>query len=194
MSKPREARPPLRVKIATEPFEFEQIYALNHRTFAEEIPRYAAVPTRRLVDRFHDQNTYVIGLQDRRLAGMVAIRDTRPFSLDERLPDLESYLPAGRSMCELRLLAVEPRDRRGRLLPALLASVWRHCATHGYDLALISGITRQRKLYEHLGFVPFGPLVGTPGAQFQPMMVTLERFAPLAAVLFGPDDYARSVE
>jgi hypothetical protein len=54
----------------------------------------------------------------------------------------------------------------------------------GFDLALISGTTRQLKLYEHLGFVPFGPLVGTPEALFQPMMLTLERFAPRAPQLF----------
>ena len=180
-----KARPSLRVKLASEPFEFEQIYALNHRTFAEEIPRYAPVPTGRLVDRFDAENTYVIGLRGRRLAGMVAVRSTRPFSLDERLADPDSYLPPGRSICELRLLAVHPVERRGRLLPALLAAVWDHCVAHGYDLAVISGITRQQKLYEHLGFVPFGPLIGTREAQFQPMMLTLERFRPRVHTLFG---------
>jgi aspartate aminotransferase-like enzyme len=55
---------------------------------------------------------------------------------------------------------------------------------HGYDVALISGTTRQLRLYRHMGFVPFGPLVVGPGAQFQPMMLTLERFAPRAPKLF----------
>jgi hypothetical protein len=172
------------VKLATEPFEFEQIYALNHKTFAEEIPRYPAVSTGRLVDRFDSENTYVIGLRDRRLVGMVAIRGTRPFSLDERLPDLDAYLPPGRCVCELRLLAINRRDRRGRLLPLLLDAVWRHAIACGYDLAVISGIVQQQKLYSHLGFEPFGPLIGTPEAQFQPMMVTLERFGPRAQALF----------
>jgi len=117
---------------------------------------------------------------------MVAIRGRRPFSLDERLTDLQSYLPPGRSICELRLLAVDKRDRSGRLLPALLSYVWQYCREQGYDLALISGVTRQSKLYAHLGFVPFGPVIGPPEAQFQPMMVTLERFAPLAPALFRP--------
>lgn len=189
MNRPRvtDPRPRLQVKIATEASELEQLFALNHRTFAEEIPRYAPSPERRLVDRFHDQNTYVIALRGDRVAGMIAIRDRRPFSIEDRLPDLDSYLPPGRSMCELRLLAIDPRDRRGRLLPLLLGSVWEHCRTRGYDLAVISGITRQQKLYEHLGFEPFGPLIGTPDARFQPMMLTLERFAPRAHALFGRD-------
>ena len=177
-------RKQLTIKIANEPWEFEQIHALNHQTFTGEIPQHPPSPSGRLVDRFHDENIYVIGLDERRVAGMIAIRRQRPFSLDQRLPTLDEYLPTGRTMCELRLLAVEKRDRRGRMLPAILDYVWQYCLREGFDLALISGTTRQLKLYAHLGFVPFGPLVGTPDALFQPMMLTLERFAPRAPQLF----------
>jgi GNAT superfamily N-acetyltransferase len=180
-------RKQLIVKIAAEPWEFEQIHTLNHHTFTREIPQHPPSPSGRLVDRFHDDNVYVIGLDERRVAGMIAIRRQRPFSLDQRLPTLDEYLPAGRTMCELRLLAVERRDRRGWLLPAMLEYVWHYCRGEGFDLALIAGTTRQLKLYAHLGFVPFGPLVGTPEALFQPMMLTLERFAPLAPRLFRAD-------
>jgi len=174
------ARKQLIVKIASEPWEFEQIHALNHQTFTGEIPQHPPSPSGRLIDRFHNENVYVIGVDERRVAGMIAIRDRRPFALDQRLPNLDEYLPKGRAMCELRLLAVERRARRGRLLPVMLDYVWRYCVREGFDLALISGTTRQLKLYAHLGFVPFGPLVGTPEALFQPMMLTLERFAPRA--------------
>ena len=180
----KTAGPCYRVKIATEEWEFDQIHRLNHQTFAEEIPQHPATASGLLVDRFHGDNTYIVALDERRLAGMLALRGRRPFSLDQRLPDLDSYLPAGRSIVELRLLAVEKGDRSGRLLPALLEYAWRYCVAQGFDLAVISGITHQLRLYRHLGFVPFGPLVGTPEAQFQPMMLTLERFVPRAASLF----------
>ena len=179
-----DAATALTVKIASEPWEFEQIHSLNHRTFAEEIPRYEANAGRRLVDRFHEENTYVIAVHEGQVAGMIAIRDRRPFSLDDRLPNLDAYLPAGRSVCELRLLAVERTHRRQRVLPVMLEYVWRHCRQRGFTLAVISGTTRQLKLYAHLGFVPFGPLVGSPDALFQPMMLTIERFAPRAPRLF----------
>ena len=176
-------RSSLRVKIADEPWEFAQIHQLNHKTFAEEIPQHPTTPTGYLIDKFHDENTYVIGLRGRRLAGMMAIRGRRPFSLDQKLANLDAYLPERRSICELRLLAVDRRDRAGRLLPALLDSVWRHILQQGYDVAVISGTTRQLRLYRHIGFVPFGPLVGPPAARFQPMMLTLERFAARAPKL-----------
>jgi hypothetical protein len=62
---------PLAYKIATEASEFEAIHRLNYDTFVEEIPQHGANPERRLVDRFHAQNTYVICLDGPRMAGMV---------------------------------------------------------------------------------------------------------------------------
>ena len=62
------------------------------------------------------------------------------------------------------------------MLQGILALLWQHGIEKGYDLAIISGTTRQFRLYQHLGFVPFGPVVGTGEAQFQPMYVTLETF------------------
>ena len=56
----------------------------------------------------------------------------------------------------------------------------------GYDLALISGTLRQEKLYRHLGFVPFGPKVGTEDAPFQPMYITFEGFQESSAPSFSP--------
>jgi aspartate aminotransferase-like enzyme len=177
-------RSPIRVKIASERSEFDQIHQLNHRTFAEEIPQHAATRSGELVDRFHDENTYVIGLDGPRVAAMLAIRGRRPFSLDLKLPDLDRYLPSGRTCCELRLLAVRPEYRAGVLLPAVLAHAWTHIQQSGFDLAVISAIVGQLRLYRHLGFEPFGPLVGTPPACFQPMMLTREAFAVRAPALF----------
>ena len=173
------AQPPLVFKFATEDWEIEQIHRLNYRTFVEEIPQHQRSSSQRLVDKFHAQNTYLICLSDQKLVGMLAVRGHRPFSLDQKLPDLDSHLPAGRSICEIRLLAIEKKfrgARGGQVLAGILALLWQHGVEKGYDLAIISGTTRQLKLYQHLGFVPFGPLVGAGDAQFQPMYVTLETF------------------
>jgi len=173
------AHEPLVFKVATEGWEFEQVHRLNYRTFVEEIPQHQASPTQRLVDKFHAENTYLICLSNQKLAGMLAVRGNRPFSLDQKLPDLDSHLPQGRTICEIRLLAIEKKfrgARGGQVLQGILALLWQHGVEKGYDLAIISGTTRQQRLYQHLGFVPFGPLVGSGDAQFQPMYVTLETF------------------
>jgi aspartate aminotransferase-like enzyme len=173
-------RPPLVFKFATEDWEFEQIHRLNYKTFVEEIPQHHASPSHRLVDKFHAENTYLICLCGSKLVGMLAVRGNRPFSLDQKLENLDSHLPAGRRICEIRLLAVEKRFRGTQILQGILALLWQHGVEKGYDLAIISGTTRQFKLYHHLGFVPFGPLVGTGEAQFQPMYITLETFETTA--------------
>lgn len=171
---------PLVFKFADEDWEFEQIHRLNYKTFVQEIPQHQASPSHRLVDKFHAENTYLICLCGRKLAGMLAVRGSRPFSLDQKLERLDSYLPAGRRICEIRLLAVEKKHRGAQVLQGILALLWQHGIEKGYDLAIISGTTRQFKLYQHLGFVPFGPLVGTGEARFQPMYVTLETFETTA--------------
>jgi aspartate aminotransferase-like enzyme len=170
---------PLVFKIASEDWEFEAIHHLNYRTFAEEIPQHTTSPSQRLVDKFHAENTYLTCFRGRKLAGMLAVRGKRPFSLDQKLKNLDSYLPGGRKICEVRLLAIEKRHRGargGQILAGLLALLWQHGVEQGYDLAIISGTTRQEKLYRHLGFIPFGPVVGTGEALFQPMFITLETF------------------
>jgi aspartate aminotransferase-like enzyme len=172
-------RSPLIFKFASEDWEFEQIHRLNYRTFVEEIPQHQASPTHRLVDKFHAENTYLICLNDQKLVGMLAARGNRPFSLDKKLPELDVHLPKGRTVCEIRLLAIDKSfrgSRGGQVLSGLLALLWQHGVERGYDLAIISGTMRQLRLYQHLGFVPFGPVVGTGEAQFQPMYVTLETF------------------
>src|SRR5438094_6767100 len=101
----------LRFKIASEESELEQIYQLNYRTFVEEIPQHDPNPAGSLVDAFDRENTYIIGLKGGKLVGMIAVRDRRPFSLERKLADLDSYLPGARSVCELRLLSVEKNLR-----------------------------------------------------------------------------------
>src|SRR5207253_185916 len=89
-------RQPLVFKTATEDWEFEQIHRLNYKTFAEEIPQHQASPTHRLVDKFHLENTYLISLCGKTLVGMLAVRGSRPFSLDQKLEN--GRLPRTASM------------------------------------------------------------------------------------------------
>jgi hypothetical protein len=187
----------LQFKIASEDWEFAQIHRLNYATFVEEIPQHSTNPDHALIDKFHHENTYIICLDRGQVVGMIAVRGNRPFSLDKKLDQLESYLPPGRRLCELRLLAVEKKHRNGWVFWGMGKLLAEHCLKAGYELALISGTTRQQRLYRHLGFVPFGPLVGEPGAQFQPMYLSLEAFQRRARMFrraLGRDTIAPELE
>ncbi|MFS0863750.1 aminotransferase class V-fold PLP-dependent enzyme [Fredinandcohnia sp. 179-A 10B2 NHS] len=165
-------------KIARTEDEFNKIHRLNYKTFVDEIPQHTENESKILVDKFHEENTYLICLEDEQLVGMIAVRGNRPYSLDYKLPNLEDYLPIKTSKpCEIRLLAVEKEYRNnGRVFFGLAQLMSNYCLNEGYDLALISGTTRQEKLYSQMGFKPFGPLLGSVDAAFQPMYLTKQTF------------------
>src|SRR5690348_15949541 len=118
------AQEPLVFKSANEDWEFEQIHRLNYKTFVEEIPQHHPSATRRLVDKFHPENTYLICLHNQKLVGMLAVRGNRPFSLDQKLPDLDVHLPRGRTICEIRLLALE-KNSAARAAGKSCRAFWR---------------------------------------------------------------------
>jgi len=188
-----KAESPLRFKIATEDWEFEAVHRLNYKTFVEEIPQHERNAEERLVDKFHAENTYAICLCGERLVGMVCGRSHRPFSLDKKVPDLDAHLPAGYRALEVRLLSVEKEFRNGFVFSKLVGLLAQHFKDQGCDMALISGTTRQVRLYKHLGFVPFGPLVGSGEAQFQPMYLTLEKFIQMAKALSPPSEAVEKI-
>ena len=157
--------------IASAPREFEQIHQLNYQMFVEEIPQHPPNESSRLVDKFHEENTYVICLRADAVVGMIAMRDKRPLSLDQKLDNLESYLPEFKSILEFRLLAVKKDCRNSRIFTGIMARAFDMAIQGGYDIAVISGTTHRQRLYRHLGFKPFGPLVGTQDAMFQPMYI-----------------------
>ena len=158
-------------KQAAERWEFEEISQLNYASFVEEVPQHPVNDDRLLVDQFHDENTYFICRRAAELVGMICVRDRRPFSLDQKLGRLEDYLPQaeGAKLCEVRLLAVRPDMRRSRVLPGLLTMMARYCQEGGYDYVVMSGRVSQQPLYRHIGFIPFGPVVGDESAPYQPM-------------------------
>ncbi|NIQ16686.1 MAG: aminotransferase class V-fold PLP-dependent enzyme [Candidatus Dadabacteria bacterium] len=159
-------------KIADKSFDYNQIHKLNYSTFVEEIPQHAVNGSNKLVDKFHDQNTYIVCLKDSELIGMIAVRDERPFSLDLKLDNLDSYLPSFSSVCEIRLLSVKKKYRNKKILGGLFSLLAEFCEKNEYDLALISATTRQLRLYKKLGFTEFGPIVGSEYARYQPMYLT----------------------
>lgn len=161
-------------KIATTEQEFNQIAALNYATFVEEIPQHAQNSELRLVDKFHRENEYVVVYKDVDIVGMVAFRDARPFSLDQKIGAVEQYLTAEDSqfLCEIRLLAIHKEHRNGRVFAMLSKALFRHFYDKGYSACVISGTVREEKLYTQMGFRQFADVVGSEEARYLPMVMT----------------------
>lgn len=167
---------PYRFKIATEHWELSEINKLNHETFSREIPQHPTQENGTLIDQFHDENVYLICIQRQNLLGMLALRDKRPFSLEKKLPNFDQYVAKTESICEGRLLSIKPEARHSKVFLGLLAMAADYCEQNRYDSMIISGIVKEQKLYKHIGFRAFGPLVGTHDALYQPMCLTLRGF------------------
>lgn len=174
------------VRLATEA-DHESIHRLNYQTFVDEIPQHAPAPDRRLVDRFHDENVYAVYEVEGRIVGMVCGRPQRPFSLDQKLGPIDHWLPSPCTPVEIRLLAVEPSHRSSRVFAHLMRFITQHFMSRGHDVGVISGTTRQLGLYQQLGFMPFGPLIGTEGARYQPMFITADQIRAWPAAMFDGD-------
>jgi len=162
----------MRFKIADQDWEFNEVHKLNYETFVEEIPQHSTNHEKTLVDKFHEENNYIICLKRDLVAGMIAVRDKRPFSLDLKLDNIKEYIPGHSSICELRLLSIRKGERNRKVIQGLFQYLADYCEQMKYDLAIISATTTQERLYKNLGFKPFGPLVGTNGACYQPMFLT----------------------
>ncbi len=164
----------MNIKIASEPEEFIQIHRINYQTFVREIPQHSTNDQEMLIDRFHPLNTYVIAKKEEKVIGMVCYNLTRPFSLDEKLDDLDSFLPPYQKLAEIRLLSVLPEERMTVITFKLMQFLASTLIDLGVDTGVICGYQKQLHLYKHIGFIPFGPLVGSGEAIYQPMCITLK--------------------
>ena len=91
----------------------------------------------------------------------------------DRLRDPSILEGLARPLLEVRLLAVEPGERRGTVFAGLMWVLYQYARRTGYSQVVISGLLDRQSLYEHMGFRPLGPAVQSGDAQFVPMILTL---------------------
>ena len=163
------------VKIANTHAEFEQLYDMNYQTFVEEIPQHEQNNSKKLVDKFDQINTYFVVKQADEVVGMMAINTSRPFSLDYKIKDIDQYLPACQKLAEVRLLAVKPNKRNGKIFLLLLQAICEYGYAKHIDMAVISGTFLQLDLYHRIGFIDFASPVGTAQAKYQPMYISMSQ-------------------
>ena len=157
--------------------EFDQIHALNYRTFVGEIPQHADTGTGRLVDKFHHKNTYFIALSGKEVVGMVSVHGQPPFSIADRLPDPGLLQRDGTRPLEVRLLAIKSEKRHSVVYSGLVWTLFRYAQDVGATHLFISGVQERLSLYEQLGFEQIGPPVQGGKAVFIPMAVRVSNIA-----------------
>jgi len=160
-----------RFKKATTEEELAQIFRLNHSVFAGELGQYPTEPSGVLVDRFHEKNTYLVALHEEQVVGMIALHDQPPFSVAGRLTHPHAALAGLGRLMEVRMLAVEPAHRNGRVMAGLMLQLYE--LARAYDTIVISGHADRVSIYHELGFQDLGPAVKSGAASYIPMAVRL---------------------
>ncbi|MFD2567462.1 GNAT family N-acetyltransferase [Pseudotenacibaculum haliotis] len=162
------------IKVPSTASEFEQLHQLNYSTFVEEIPQHKERADRKLIDRFHSKNNYLIAVKGNKVIGMVCYNTIRPFSLEEKQVKIDDHIPLGCKVAEIRLLAVEKKWRKTTVTFRLLQQLIKELKRNGVSMGLISATTREFKFYTKIGFQTFGEVIGKKNAYYQPMYIFIE--------------------
>ena len=172
-------------KIANLKDEYEQTHRLNYDTFVEEIPQHSGNFSKKLIDKFHCKNIYCIAKNKREVVGMISACDKRPFSVEKKVANFNDFFPPNRKILELRLLSIKKKYRKSFIFKALIKTLYEYVIKGRYEFIVISGALREVKLYRHIGFAPFGPIVGSTDALYQPMYIEKERINNFADKFFN---------
>ncbi len=152
--------------------ELQQVHALNHRVFAEEIAQHQTNASRLLIDHLHAQNRYFIAVRDGVVIGMISANSGPDFSVAKRLPDIQCHSRPAHPV-ELRLLAIDPQERNRTILAGLLWQAYSFSLSNGFSHLLISAIAERESMYRKLGFQPLGPAVPEGSVSFVPMVMPI---------------------
>jgi hypothetical protein len=152
--------------------ELQQVHALNHRVFAEEIAQHQTHPSGLLIDHLHTQNRYFIAVRDGIVVGMISANAGPEFSVAKRLRDVSVIRDLAHPV-EVRLLAIDAQERNHTILAGLLWQAYTFAVSGGFSHLLISAIAERECMYRKLGFHALGPAVPEGSASFIPMVLPI---------------------
>jgi hypothetical protein len=170
------------VKIADRMEEFEQIHRFNHEIFSSEVQQYAAGKKPPFTDIYRFKTRYAIALRNGIICALVAFSETRPFSIDYRIQQLDKYLPAFDHALEIRLISAKPGKRGDALIRKMVSKVaeWHLMQDKENKCILALGNKRQVKIFEELGFVSFYKLIRNDDIWYQPMYLDTHKFTGIS--------------
>lgn len=151
--------------------EFHQMWELNHDVFAEELHQHAIHKDHCLIDKFHTKNHYIVACENGVVQGMICVHCQPPFSAVEKFgKTIESYIVPGETG-EIRLFTLRPNLRKSSTLAVqMLIAILKEMIQLHLDYIIISGVSTQKKFYEHCGMKTVGNAVQSGASYFYPMV------------------------
>ena len=167
----RKRTPGIEVRYAGTAGEFEEIYRLNHATYAVELGQEDCTSDQRLMDKLQEKCVYIVAKKDNKTIAMAAI--TRPgnvFSLESSVKDPGIMERVRNEACEFRRVAIAAEYRNGGVYILLVEALAQYCIEQQIPYVFTSAIMDNVKLYEKSGFFAFDRPFRKGRATYQPMM------------------------
>lgn len=154
--------------------EFEAMWRLNHAVFAHELRLHDEHENLSLEDKFHHKNIYRIAVDEEQcVVAMIAAHWQEPFSAVGHFGDMLQKMLIPAKTAEIRIFATIPEYRKRHVAIRLGATILRELFRRQFEMVVISGISSQRVLYEHIGFKVVGEPILIGEATFYPMIASL---------------------
>ena len=155
----------------------EQIYALRHAVYAEELHQHARNNDQRLMDALDDSNVYLIAEAGGELAGFISITPPSAprFSVEKYIPCSELPFERNAGLFEARLLTVSPQHRGTLVATALMYGTLRYVEAQGGTRIIGIGRREVLPVYRKVGFETLGCEIQAGAVLFELMSATTEQ-------------------
>lgn len=136
------------------PEEFQKLWELNYKIFAEELKMRPSSRQHFLVDKFHHKNIYRAAWdrENDSFAGMISAHWQAPYSAAEHFGEALCTPPPEGMLAEIRLYALLPEYRHTTTASQLAVPLLQELDRQGVSEVIISGISNLKPFYEHIGF------------------------------------------
>jgi histidinol-phosphate/aromatic aminotransferase/cobyric acid decarboxylase-like protein len=173
---PENFHPKTRISFA-KPGERQQIYAMRHDVYAQELGQHASNSAHSLTDPLDEFNEYIVAHVDDELAGFISI--TPPgfarYSVDKYIARDRLPIHFDDSLYEVRLLTIAQKFRRGRLAPLLMYAAFRWIEEMNGKHIVAIGRTEVLSIYLKSGLEPLNLQVKSGAVTFDLLHVSIDR-------------------
>jgi histidinol-phosphate/aromatic aminotransferase/cobyric acid decarboxylase-like protein len=168
--------PKTRISLA-KPGDRQQIYAMRHDVYAEELGQHATNSAHSLTDSLDEFNEYFVAHVDGELAGFISITPPRfsRYSVDKYIARDILPIRFDESLYEVRLLTIAQEFRNGRLAPLLMYAAFRWIEEKNGKQIVAIGRTEVLSIYLKSGLELLNHQVQSGAVTFDLLHVSTDR-------------------
>lgn len=150
-----------------------------HEIYAKELGQYDTNDSNIIIDKYDENNNYIVAYHGDVLVGMVSITkpNTGKISTLSRIPLNHPTYSFKNEIAEIRLLSIKKEYRGKGLYKHIAFKVMQFCDLYNIERVLISAIENKIELYELMGFRVLSKPVIEGNCNYVPMELIRSNFS-----------------